>query len=80
MNKKEFRLLRSEFRKMRRDAFLSAKSAKHYIELVNSGEMEFSKRHPTNFFFEWFDKPTFRQKIVSMNIFNFQGCPFERFE
>lgn len=80
MEKQEFRSLRSKFRQMRRKAFFAAKGAKDYVNLVHSGETEFRKQHPTDFFFEWFDKPTVRQKIVSINIFLFQGCPFEKFE
>jgi len=79
MNKQTFKTLRSQFRKIGRDAYLSGELSS-FSERVREGEKVFREQNPTEFFFNWFDKPTHRQRVVSMKVFRYLDYPFEKIQ
>lgn len=79
MNKQTFKALRSQFRKISRDAYLS-NDRKTFGKALREGEKNFRKQNPTEFHFCWFDKPTYRQQIVSMKVFRHLDYPFSKLQ
>lgn len=79
MNKQTFKALRSQFRKVSRDAYLSGER-NSFSKRLREGEKAFREQNPTEFYFNWFDKPTHRQQIVSMKVFSHLDYPFEKLQ
>lgn len=77
MNKQTFKALRSKFRKISRDAYISG-DRESFVKRVHEGEKSFREEIPTEFNFKWFDKPTNRQQVVSMRVFSYLDYPFDR--
>lgn len=77
MNKQTFKTLRSQFRKISRDAYLAG-DRESFGKRLRQGEKSFREENPTEFFFNWFEKPTPRQQIVSLKVFAHLDYPFDR--
>lgn len=77
MNKQTLKALRSQFRKISRDAFRAGGGARAFGDNVLNGEAAFRKENPTNFHFNWFEKPCKRQQVVSMKVFAHLDYPFK---
>lgn len=78
MNKQTFKTLRSQFRKITRDAYLSG-DRESFSKRLREAEKAFRENNPTEFHFGWFGKPTHRQQVVSMKVFRHLDYPFDRF-
>lgn len=79
MNKQTFKALRSQFRKISRDAYLSG-DRDGFSKRLREAEKSFREENQADFFLNWFDKPTHRQQIVSMKVFRHLDYPFENLQ
>ena len=77
MNKQQFKQLRSQFRKISRDAYLAG-DRESFGKRLRQGEKSFAEQNPTDFHFCWFEKPRQRQQIVSLKVFAHLDYPFEK--
>ncbi len=80
MNKQTFKSLRSQFRKISRDAFRTGGGSEAFCKNLREGEKAFREQNPTEFFFNWFEKPSQREQVVSMKVFIYQDYPFSKFQ